>query len=305
MAITILITGASGQLGHQLSNLLLDKSSLRVIRTDNKLTGNNLADSAILDITDTTQTKEFIENSSPDWIVNCAGYTAVDRAEEEPEAAMKINRDGVANLVSAATPSGAKLIHISTDFVFDGNKSTPYTEDDPVSPISAYGRSKAEGEAEALKYKKSLVIRTSWLYSIYGTNFMKTILNLSSVRDEIRVVADQTGTPTSAEDLAGAIVKIIHDVENGTAPFHNGILNYSNSGSCSWYQFAVAITAAEARRAKIIPVTTAEYPVAARRPAMSVMDTGKIERLYGVTVPPWEKSLKLTLGKLKNINNEK
>lgn len=305
MAFTILITGANGQLGLQLSNLLPDDSSFRVIRTDNKLAGNDLSQNAILDITNPAQTKQFIENSSPDWIINCAGYTAVDRAEEEPEAAMRINRDGVANLVSAAKPSGAKLIHISTDFVFDGNKSTPYTEDDPVSPVSAYGRSKAEGEAEAMKYEKSMVIRTSWLYSLHGTNFVKTILKLSSERDEIRVVADQTGTPTNAEDLAAAIIKIIRDVDNGAAPFHNGILNYSNSGSCSWYQFAVAITAAEARKAKIIPVTTAEYPVAARRPAMSVMDTGKIERLYGVTVPPWEKSLKLTLENLKNINNEK
>lgn len=289
MASTILITGANGQLGRQLGDLLNNNISFRVIRTDNDL----------LDITDPAQTKQFIEKSSPDWIVNCAGYTAVDRAEEEGETAMKINRDGVANLVGAARPAGVKLIHISTDFVFDGTKSTPYTEDDPVSPVSAYGRSKAEGEAEALKYEKSMVIRTSWLYSVYGTNFVKTILRLSAERDEIRVVADQTGTPTSAEDLAAAIVKIIRDVDNGAATFHNGVLNYSNSGSCSWYEFAVAITAAEARKAKIIPVTTAEYPVAARRPAMSVMETGKIKRLYGVDVPPWEKSLKLTLKNIK------
>ncbi|MFN2379440.1 MAG: dTDP-4-dehydrorhamnose reductase [Bacteroidales bacterium] len=300
MASTILITGANGQLGYQLSNLLLDDSSFRVIRTDNNMTGNNL-----LDITDPAHTKQFIEKTAPDWIVNCAGYTAVDRAEEESEAAMKINRDGVANLAGAARATGAKLIHISTDFVFDGKKSTPYTEDDPVSPVSAYGRSKAEGEAEAMKYRMAMVIRTSWLYSAYGSNFVKTILKLSSERDELRVVADQTGTPTNAEDLTAAIVKIIRDVENGEAPFHNGILNYSNSGSCSWYEFAQAITADEPRKAKIIPVTTAEYPVAARRPAMSVMNTNKIKRLYGVNIPPWEKSLKLTLENIKNIKNER
>lgn len=305
MALKILITGAGGQLGRQLSNLLDEESSFMVIATDTQASGNDMPDTALMDITDPDQTKRVIEKSTPDWIINCAGYTAVDRAEEESEKAMMINRDGVTNLVSAATMSGARLIHISTDFVFNGTKSTPYTEDDPVSPVSAYGRSKAEGEAEAMKYNKSMVIRTSWLYSLYGTNFVKTILKLSSERDEIRVVADQTGTPTYAGDLAAAIVKIIKDVEKGNAPFHNGILNYSNSGSCSWYQFAVAITAGGSRKTKIIPVTTAEYPVAAKRPAMSVMDTGKIERLYGVNVPPWEKSLKLTLENLKLINNEK
>jgi dTDP-4-dehydrorhamnose reductase len=305
MALKILITGAGGQLGRQLGNLMADKGSFRVILTDTELMGNEMHDAAIMDITDPGQTKQVINKYSPGWIINCAGYTAVDRAEEESRKAMMINRDGVTNLVSAATMSGSRLIHISTDFVFDGRKSSPYTEDDPVSPVSAYGRSKAEGEAEALKYKRSMVIRTSWLYSPYGNNFVKTILKLSSEREEIRVVADQTGTPTNAEDLAAAIVKIIQDVHNGTAPFHNGILNYSGSGSCSWYQFAVAITAAGSGKARIIPVTTAEYPVAAKRPAMSVMDTGKIVRLYGVHVPPWEKSLKLTLEKIKYIKNEK
>ena len=292
---TILITGANGQLGSKLASRMLADNSFRI----------KLTDQDSLDITNAGETEEFVSKFSPDWIINCAGYTAVDRAEQEQELAMKINRDGVTSLVNAARTIDARLIHISTDFVFDGNNTSPYSEDDPVSPISAYGRSKAEGEAEALKYEMSIVIRTSWLYSDRGSNFVKTIIRLASERDEIRVVNDQRGTPTSAEDLTVAIIKIIKDVENGASPFRSGIFNYSNSGNCSWYEFATAIIAATGKSTKVVPITTAEYPAAARRPAMSVLDTSKIRNLYGVDTPLWEKSLKLTVEKLKNASNGK
>lgn len=295
MVTTILITGANGQLGSKLADRMLSDNSFRV----------ELTDKDSLDITDTGDTKRFISDLSPGWIINCAGYTAVDRAEQEPEAAMKINRDGVTNLVNAARAAGARLIHISTDFVFDGNNTSPYNEDDPVSPISAYGRSKAEGEAEALKYEMAMVIRTSWLYSDQGSNFVKTIIRLASEKDEIRVVDDQRGTPTSAEDLAVAIIKIIRDVENGVSLFRGGIFNYSNSGHCSWFEFATAIITAAGKNIKTVPITTAEYPVAARRPAMSILDISKIKNLYGVDTPSWEKSLKLTVEKLKTTINGK
>lgn len=295
MIATILITGANGQLGSKLVNIMLADNSFRI----------RLTDKDTLDITDAGETKQFVSELSPDWIINCAGYTAVDRAEEEPESAMKINRDGVTNLTNGARAIGARLIHISTDFVFDGNKASSYNEDDLVSPISAYGRSKAEGEAEAMKYEMSLVIRTSWLYSDLGTNFVKTIIRLASERDEIRVVDDQRGTPTSADDLAVAIIKIIKDVENGRSPFYSGIFNYTNSGHCSWYEFAAAIITATGKNTKTVPITTDEYPAAAKRPAMSVLDTSKIRNLYGVDTPPWKKSLKLTVEKLKNRENEK
>ena len=295
MVTTIVITGANGQLGSKLADRMISDSSFRV----------ELTDKDSLDITDAGDTKQFISDLSPGWIINCAGYTAVDRAEEEPEKAMKINRDGVTNLVNAARIAGSRLIHISTDFVFDGKNTSPYNEDEPASPISAYGRSKAGGEAEALKYERAMIIRTSWLYSDQGSNFVKIIMRLASEKDEIRVVDDQRGTPTSADDLAVAIIKIISDVENGKSPFRSGIFNYSNSCHCSWFEFAAAIISAAGKDTKTVPITTAEYPVAARRPAMSILDTSKIRNLYGVDTPYWEKSLKLTVEKLKTKINEK
>jgi len=289
MSSTILITGANGQLGSELREITNKFDMFKVLFTD----------VAELDITDTTETTRFIKSTRPDWIINCAGYTAVDRAESEPRAAEMLNGFALRGIVDGLAPAGGRLIHISTDFVFNGRSVKPYSEDDMPDPLSVYGMSKLSGEKIALTHAGTIVIRTSWLYSVYGNNFVKTILRLAKEKESINVVNDQVGSPTYASDLAGTIMKIISTIEERPGLFRGGIYNYSNEGSCSWYEFAMEIRKMAGLDLKIIPVTTDGYPLPAKRPAMSVLDISKIKKSYGIHIPLWQKSLEACIEKIK------
>lgn len=285
--IHILITGSNGQLGSELKRreTLFNNASV------------DFTDVAELDITNNTSVAEFCSGKKYHFIINCAAYTAVDKAETETELAQKINVEAVANLVSAASAMDACLIHISTDYVFDGKGYLPYNEDEKISPQSAYGKTKADGEMEALKYTKTLVIRTSWLYSSSGNNFVKTIVKLATERDELKVIFDQIGTPTYAGDLAEAIISIVNFQNiKGIKP---GIYHYSNEGVCSWYDFAIEITELTNGKAKILPIETKDYPSTTQRPYYSVLNKSKIKTIFEISIPHWKQSLKVCLKEIK------
>lgn len=286
----VLVTGANGQLGSELKRAVVGHNdSLNFIFTD----------VAELDITNLQAVDEFVKNNKIRYIINCAAYTAVDKAEEDIDLCYKINRDAVRNLGVAATNNQAKVIHVSTDYVFDGTGSRPYVETDPVCPKSVYGKSKQEGEAVLLETcPDSIVIRTAWLYSIYGNNFVKTMIKLGQERDALNVVADQTGTPTNAADLAKAIVRIL-DYTEANSHFEAGIFHYSNEGVTTWYDFTVAIhQAAGITTCKVSPITTDQYPTRASRPQYSVLNKSKIKNTFGIAIPEWEDSLKVCVAEL-------
>jgi len=285
---TILITGANGQLGSELREISESYDSFNF----------QFIDLQDLDITDTVETVRFIAETKPGWVVNCAGYTAVDRAESEQELASMVNGDSLSGITDGLLQYGGKLIHISTDFVFSGKSGRPYMEEDIPDPISVYGKSKLRGEEIALSYPGSIVLRTSWLYSVFGNNFVKTIIRLASERDTINVVSDQVGNPTYARDLADVIMKIIVSADKDNGTFYNGIYNYSNEGSCSWYEFAMEIKKIAGLKITINPVSTEQYPLPAKRPAMSVLDKSKIKHVYGITIPGWKNSLHSCIKKL-------
>lgn len=246
-------------------------------------------DIAELDITSAKSVEEFVQCNNIEIIVNCAAYTAVDKAESEEAKAEEINHKAVATLSEVCKHHSVTLIHISTDYIFSGNADTPYTEEDTPAPINAYGRTKLAGErAIAVSGCNAIILRTSWLYSEFGRNFCKTMRELTTTRPEIKVVADQLGTPTYAGDLASAIVQII---ESGQQTKF-GTYNYSNEGECSWYDFACEI-ARQSRNngCKISPCTTADYPTEAQRPHYSVLDKSKIKATFGITIPKWQESL--------------
>jgi len=288
----ILITGAKGQLGNE----------IRI--ASKKFFGHNFifTDVDTLDITDGEKTQGFVNASRPDWIINCAAYNAVDKAETDFENARMVNGLAVKNIVSVIRDSPCRLIHVSTDYVFDGKSSVPYRESDPVKPISAYGRSKHEGEKYALLHPYSLVLRTSWLYSSFGANFVKTILRLSGEKDVIKVVNDQVGSPTYAADLAHAILQIIAGVNNQQIAFSAGIYHYSNEGSCSWYDFACAIREEAGFKTQVEPVPSKDFPSAAARPQYSVLSKTKIMENYRIAIPHWSTSLKKCIHLLINKN---
>ncbi|MFN8209538.1 MAG: dTDP-4-dehydrorhamnose reductase [Bacteroidales bacterium] len=277
----ILVTGAMGQLGNELKI------------SSKKYFGNDFifTDFDTLDITDGEALMQFIAKRKPGWIINCAAFTSVDKAEEEQEKAHMINALGVKNIVSVIRDSPCRLIHISTDYVFDGRSETPYRESDPVNPETVYGHTKLEGEKYALLHPHSLVIRTSWLYSLYGHNFVKTILRLAEDENPLRVVNDQVGSPTWAADLADAILEIISGVNNHQIAFNAGIYNYSNEGTCSWYEFALAILEEAGISKEVIPITTPEFPLPAKRPQYSVLNKSKITENYRLAIPHWRTSL--------------
>lgn len=281
----ILVTGANGQLGSELRKAGF--SALDEVF---------FTDVAELDITDYAAVEKFVKDNEIDTIINCAAYTAVDKAEDEPELAEKINTQAVANLAKAAAKEDCLLIHISTDYVFDGTASEPYSEKAKTCPVSVYGRTKLAGEQAILKSGCFyIIIRTAWLYSSFGNNFVKTILRLAGERKEISVVSDQVGTPTYAEDLAKAIVAIM---ENEERIEHEGIYHFSNEGVCSWYDFAVEIVKLGKKDCKVLPVTTAEYPAKTRRPAYSVLDKTKIKHTFGIEIPEWKESLEKMMKEL-------
>lgn len=285
----ILVTGANGQLGNELRNVL-----------ESEIPGNTLyTDIAELDLTNAEAVMTYVKLHEISHIVNCAAYTAVDRAEEQKLECAAININAVQNLANAADAVGAKIIHISTDYVFDGTAHRPYKESDKVNPISQYGTTKRKGETALLALAPdSIIIRTSWLYSPYGNNFVKTMLRLGMERPEIKVVCDQIGTPTYALDLAKAIYKVL-----ASHQWVEGIYHFSNEGACSWYDFTKAIhRIAGIKNCEVYPIPTEEYPTAAARPYYSILDKSRIKATYGVDVPYWEDSL---IECIKRINNEK
>ena len=274
----ILITGANGQLGTELGALLPD-----AIKTDRDE----------LDITNANAVNDFVRKNKIDAIVNCAAYTAVDRAEDDVQMAEKINVIGPRNLAM----SGTKIIHISTDYVFDGTAHRPYSALDLPNPVSVYGKTKLLGEFAVRHYARVYaIIRTAWLYSPYGNNFVKTMLRLGNEKSEIGVVADQIGTPTYSADLARAIVTVLPklNAEN------SGIYHYTNNGVCSWYDFATEIMTMAGLKCNVNPIATEQYPTRATRPAYSVLDKSKIKNTFDVDIPHWRASLAKCLDAIKN-----
>ncbi|MDR0973269.1 MAG: dTDP-4-dehydrorhamnose reductase [Prevotellaceae bacterium] len=274
----ILVTGANGQLGNEMRVL----SSLHPNNT------YYFTDYAELDICDADAVRDFIREQRIDVIVNCAAYTAVDKAEDEPEFAEKLNAVAPGYLAEAAQACRAALIHISTDYVFDGTAHLPYVESTPTCPNSVYGQTKWRGEQAVSRCKRSVVIRTAWLYSTFGTNFVKTMIRLGHERTSLGVVFDQIGTPTYARDLATAIYEIIRQgVKEEPTVYH-----FSNEGVCSWYDFTLAIhRLASITTCDVRPLHTHEYPAKAARPAYSVLDKTHIKAALGIRIPHWEESL--------------
>lgn len=281
----ILVTGASGQLAR----------CIKDISEEYKDFDFDFATSADLDITSKEQVDLIFQNKKYDFCINCAAYTAVDKAEEEQEKAKKVNIDGAQNLAEACKNYNSVLVHISTDFVFDGTKNAPYSEDDSTNPVSVYGTTKLEGEKAIEQVLKSyFIIRTSWLYSEYGNNFMKTMLRLGQEREELSVVDDQEGTPTYAKDLASFIHSIISENSN-----KYGLYHYSNQGKTTWYGFAKAIFNFEKIKVNLSPIPTSQYPTPAKRPHYSVLSKQKVHENFKIQIPQWEESLKLALKALK------
>lgn len=284
----ILITGANGQLGNEIQLLAKQYTDYNFIFTD--------VDT--LDICDKEAVLAFVQTNKINYILNCAAYTAVDNAEDNEALCAKINCDAVRNLGEAATSVGAKVIHVSTDYVFDGTNYMPYTEDAPTCPKSVYGQTKLNGEQALFKVcPESAVIRTAWLYSEFGNNFVKTMLRLGNEREQLGVIFDQVGTPTYAADLASAIMVIVTSAEAGN--FHPGIYHFSDEGACSWYDFTVSILKlAGITSCKVKPIETKDYPTKASRPHYSVLNKGKIKNTYGISIPHWEVSLQKCLNRL-------
>ena len=291
----VLVTGAKGQLGQEIKKISLishqSSAHYKFFFTDvySELGTDEL------DITNLNSARSYIKNNKTKFVINCAAYTAVDKAESEPQKAELINKTGPANLAKVCAESDIPLVHISTDFIFNGQKKIPYVETDTTNPLSIYGETKLEGEQEIIKFAKTfIIIRTSWLYSEFGNNFAKTILRLAKEKKEIRIVSDQTGSPTYAEDLASAILEIIPKIQDGTRE----IFHYSNDGVISWYDFARAILDIKGIDCKVIPINTSEYPTAAVRPAYSVLDKTKIKKTFDIKILEWRDSLKRCLTKL-------
>jgi dTDP-4-dehydrorhamnose reductase len=280
----IVVFGASGQLGQCLKTAAYAQGLASIFFPPE-------SDANILD---KDALKKLFDTYKPSWCINCAAYTAVDKAEDEVELARKINKTGVENLSDLCAEYNSVFIHTSTDFVFKGDKATPLDEEDVAEPINIYGLTKLEGEeAVTSKLKKYFVLRTSWLYSEYGNNFVKTMLRLCGERAELKVIADQVGTPTYAMDLAECILNIISS--NSTA---YGLYHYSNEGVASWYDFAKAIFDISGTKVKTLPIKTVEYPTRAARPAYSVMSKTKIKQTFNIEIPYWRDSLITCISKL-------
>jgi dTDP-4-dehydrorhamnose reductase len=282
----ILVTGSNGQLGSELRALEKEYNKLNFFFTDvNEL-----------DITDGDKVAKFIKSNKIDTLINCAAYTAVDKAESEKSQAMLLNATAVKNIAHACANANALLIHISTDYVFDGKNFKAYTENDTASPKSIYGKTKLDGEIEVIfNAKRALIFRTSWLYSSYGNNFVKAILNKAAKEKELKVVYDQIGTPTYAGDLAKAILEIIPNVKS---KIRTEIYNYSNEGVCSWYDFAKAIAEIKKIECNIKPIPTKEYPTEAFRPLFTVLDKTRVKKDFNITIPHWRDSLNICLSKI-------
>lgn len=288
----ILVTGSYGQLGNELKVLSAEYPEWQFLFTD--------ADT--LDITDAFSVQSFFDRNKPDFVINCAAYTAVDKAEKDVETAEKVNTLAPELLAKATAETGGKLIHISTDYVFDGTSYLPYSESDAENPVSVYGKTKLDGEERALAAnQRTMIIRTSWLYSSFGNNFVKTMIRLGHERGLLNVVFDQVGTPTYAADLASVILFIIAGTEARPEDFVPGVYHYSNEGVASWYDFAKTIFELSAMNVRINPVRSDQFPTAAKRPAFSVLDKTKIKTTYCAEIPYWKDSLEICLGKLREL----
>lgn len=297
----ILITGAQGQLGQTIMNSTHD--------TDHELyfTSRSVGQRGVsshlhtllqLDISDSGAVYKVLKDNEIDIIVNCAGYTDVAKAETESEAAYKANSEAVAILAGAASETGALLIHFSTDYIFDGKTSVPYSEEDIATPLNEYGRSKLAGEGAILKSGcRYMIFRTSWLFSRYGHNFLKTILAKAESQPVINVVSDQIGSPTFAEDL---VEMIFHVIDNGMLD-RTGIYNFSNEGVCSWYDFAKAICEEAGTLCEVMPCRTEDYPVKVVRPGFSVLDKTKIKKTFSIDIPHWRDSMSFCVAQIEKF----
>lgn len=280
----IIVTGSHGQLGSEIRELSKQFADYQFFFSDRDE----------LNIVDKGQVDAEFAKVKPDYLINCAAYTAVDKAETDRETAFAINAQAVKNLAEACASNGTKFIHVSTDYVFDGNGSRPYKEDDPVSPVNLYGESKLKGEEEAIKGASDcIIIRTAWVYSAFGANFVKTMLRLMDARPEINVVSDQFGAPTYAADLAEAIMHII-----SSGKWVPGVYHFSNEGLINWYDFAVAIKELSNSSCKVNPIPTEQYPTPAKRPKYSVLDKSKIRQTFQLGLKDWKSSLQECMHKL-------
>lgn len=288
----ILVTGANGQLGSEIADLADDFAKFNFIFKD-------LLD---LDICNFIELERYIKENKVNAVINCAAYTAVDRAEEELELAQKVNAEGVLNLVNVLEKVNGKLIHISTDYVFNGDSFLPYKETDSLSPLGVYGNTKRDGELAVFNADiDGIVIRTSWLYSSYGNNFIKTMLRLGNERDELGVIFDQVGTPTYAKDLAITCLSILSKNSQDKISSNGNLYHFSNEGVASWYDFAIAIMEFGKVDCKVKPIETKEYPTPAKRPHFSVLNKSKIKTDFGIEIPYWKDSLGKCIEKLNAL----
>jgi dTDP-4-dehydrorhamnose reductase len=286
----IIITGKDGQLGFELSQIQNHYSNQFDFLFTNR---------SELDLMNEASIEAFINKHQPKYFINCAAYTAVDKAETEKEIAYAINATATAIIAKNCATINCQLIHISTDYVFDGEKKAPYLPLDKTSPLNIYGASKALGEKLAIENNsQSIIIRTSWVYATHGKNFVKTMLKLMNERDEINVVADQIGCPTNAADLASAIMQIVLKLNNDDAFKHSNLYHYSNTGNISWFQFAQSIKEIANLSCKVNPIPSAAYPTPAKRSNYSVMDTSYIADDFGIEIKDWKTSLQLMIGSL-------
>lgn len=278
----VLVTGANGQLGQAIQSVAGNFPTIDFV----------FCSSSELNITDKSNCETIFEKHKPQFCINAAAYTAVDKAESESEKAYAINVTGAQNLAAVCKSYDTTLLHVSTDFVFDGLANQPYLEEDVPNPTGVYGVTKLQGEQAIQKtWEKHFIIRTSWVYSQFANNFMKTMLRLASERDSLSVVSDQIGTPTNAVDLAECLLTIItFDIRHSTFDCY-GIYNFSNEGQCSWYDFAKEIFKVNKVSINLQPIPTTAYPTPAKRPAYSVLDKSKIKEVFGIEVKDWKESL--------------
>ncbi len=282
----ILVTGANGQLGTELRAAAAGSGNHYVFSDVNAVPGR---ETLYLDITNIDAVRIIAESEHIDAILNCAGYTDVEKAEDDAAFADLLNHVAVANLAAVAKERGAVLVHLSSDYVFDGRSSVPYREDDVKNPTCAYGATKYAGECAALESGcKYLIFRTAWMYSTHGRNFVRTIRRLASEREQVKVVFDQTGSPTSARELARFLVGVV----DGGGLAKTGVYHYSGEGVCSWYDFALEIVALSGCRGRIVPCRTAEFPSKVHRPAYSVLDKSLVKKTFGIEIPHWKDSLR-------------
>jgi len=286
----ILVTGSNGQLGSEIKDIIANYKYFSFF----------FMDLPELDICNSNHLDAFFKDKKINIVINCAAYTAVDKAEHNSEIANKVNSEGVSNLIKALDKVNGKLIHISTDYVFDGYNSQPYLESDPVNPIGVYGETKRAGELAVLNSNlDALVIRTSWLYSSFGNNFTKTMLRLGGEKESLNVICDQLGTPTYAKNLAKTCLEILSGHRSSNISEKGNLYHYSNEGVASWYDFAISIMELAELNCKVKPIHTKDYPTLAKRPQYSVLNKTKIKEDFKIEIPYWRDSLKKCINKLK------